>query len=107
MTSLEGKKSCIRRDFYGIQVQVRRSRARRWTGANDSVRAMDARWNLTVRTDGYHCSMTTKEQIVEAIRTAIQAEQRTTEAFDPTEAVPADEMAAELRDIMAQRWPGK
>jgi hypothetical protein len=51
--------------------------------------------------------MTSKEQIVEAIRTAIQAEQRPPEAFDPSEAVPADEMAAELREIMAQRWPGK
>ena len=80
----------------------------RWrTGANDAVRAIDARWNVSVRPFGYHRNMTSKEQIVEAVRTAIQAEQRPPEAFDPSEAVPADQMAAELREIMAQRWPGK
>lgn len=67
----------------------------------------DARRNLSGRTVRFHCGMTSKEQIVEAIRTAIQAEQRPPEAFDPSEAVPADQMAAELREIMAQRWPGK
>ena len=77
------------------------------TGANGNVRAIDARWNVSVRTVGYHRNMTSKEQIVEAVRTAIQAEQRPLEAFDPHEAVPADQMAAELREILAQRWPGK
>ena len=44
---------------------------------------------------------------VETQLLAIQAEQRPPEAFDPSESVPADQMAAELREIMAQRWPGK
>ncbi len=70
-------------------------------------RPEDARRNLTVPTARYHCDMTPKDQIVEAMRTAIQAEQRPAESFDPSEAVPADEMAAELREILAQRWPGK
>ena len=51
--------------------------------------------------------ITSKEQMLEAMRTAIRAEQQPPESFDPSEAVPADRIAAELREIIAQRWPGK
>jgi hypothetical protein len=51
--------------------------------------------------------MTSQELILEAMRAAIRAEQRAQEPFDPNDVVPAEEMAAELRETMERRWPGK